>query len=43
VVEKYANVLAIDCEMEKFLASPYYPSIGGNVIDWMPVEFGDDD
>jgi len=43
VVEKYANVLAFDCAMENFLVSLYYPTSGGSVIDWMPVEFGDDD
>lgn len=25
------------------LVSPYYPSSGGSVIDWMPVEFGGDE
>jgi len=24
-----------------FLASPYYPSSGGSVIDWMPASFAD--
>jgi len=23
-----------------FLVSPYYPSSGGSVIDWMPANFG---
>lgn len=26
-----------------FLVSPYYPSSGGSVIDWMPAEFEDHD
>lgn len=25
------------------LVSPYYPSSGGSVIDWMPADFADDD
>lgn len=25
-----------------FLVSPYYPSSGGSVIDWMPADFADD-
>ena len=25
-----------------FLVSPYYPSSGGTVIDWMPADEGDD-
>ena len=24
-----------------FLVSPYYPSSGGTVIDWMPADFAD--
>ncbi len=28
---------------ENFLVSPYYPSSGGTVIDWMPVDFDDQD
>jgi len=24
-----------------FLVSPYYPSSGGTVIDWMPTDFAD--
>jgi len=26
-----------------YLVSPYYPSSGGSVIDWMPTDFGDED
>jgi hypothetical protein len=26
---------------QNFLVSPYYPSSGGSVIDWMPVDFAD--
>jgi hypothetical protein len=25
-----------------FLVSPYYPSSGGSVIDWMPADFDDE-
>jgi len=25
-----------------FLVSPFYPSSGGSVIDWMPVDAGDE-
>jgi len=25
-----------------YLVSPYYPSSGGSVIDWMPAEFADE-
>jgi len=25
-----------------FLVSPYYPSSGGSVIDWMPADSGDE-
>jgi hypothetical protein len=28
---------------QNFLVSPYYPSSGGSVIDWMPVEFENED
>ena len=28
-------------EVMDFLVSPYYPSSGGTVIDWMPVDFAD--
>ena len=28
---------------QNFLVSPYYPSSGGSVIDWMPAEFGDEE
>jgi hypothetical protein len=27
---------------QNFLVSPYYPSSGGSVIDWMPADFGDE-
>lgn len=30
-------------EGHNFLVSPYYPSSGGSVIDWMPADFGDED
>jgi len=26
---------------ENYLVSPYYPSSGGTVIDWMPADFED--
>lgn len=26
---------------QNFLVSPYYPSSGGSVIDWMPAEWDD--
>ena len=26
-----------------YLVSPYYPSSGGSVIDWMPADFGEED
>ena len=26
-----------------FLVSPYYPSSGGTVIDWMPPDFADEE
>lgn len=26
-----------------FLVSPYYPSSGGSVIDWMPADFPDEE
>jgi hypothetical protein len=26
-----------------FLVSPYYPSSGGSVIDWMPPDFDEED
>ena len=26
-----------------FLVSPYYPSSGGSVIDWMPARFGEEE
>jgi hypothetical protein len=29
-------------EGQNFLVSPYYPSSGGSVIDWMPADFGDE-
>ena len=28
---------------QNFLVSPYYPSSGGSVIDWMPAEFYNED
>ena len=28
---------------KNFLVSPYYPSSGGSVIDWMPLEIADDE
>jgi len=28
---------------KNFLVSPYYPSSGGSVIDWMPADFADED
>jgi hypothetical protein len=28
---------------QNFLVSPYYPSSGGSVIDWMPVDFDNED
>ena len=28
---------------QNFLVSPYYPSSGGSVIDWMPAEFENED
>lgn len=27
---------------QNFLVSPYYPSSGGSVIDWMPADFGNE-
>ena len=28
---------------QNWLVSPYYPSSGGTVIDWMPADWADDD
>ena len=28
---------------QNFLVSPYYPSSGGSVIDWMPPDFADNE
>lgn len=28
---------------QNFLVSPYYPSSGGSVIDWMPADPGNED
>ena len=28
---------------EKYFVSPYYPSSGGTVIDWVPADFADDE
>jgi hypothetical protein len=28
---------------QNLLVSPYYPSSGGTVIDWMPPDFEDED
>ena len=28
---------------QNFLVSPYYPSSGGSVIDWMPLELMEED
>jgi len=41
--ENYPNDLTFDFETGNFRVNPYYPSSGGSVIDWMPVEFGDND
>ena len=28
---------------QNFLVSPYYPSSGGSVIDWMPLDFAENE